>query len=69
MGTLNLMVNGEAQQLPEGGTVSDLLQKLGFRTDGVAVAIDRQVVPRSQHAVRVLEDGVEIEVIRAVGGG
>jgi sulfur carrier protein len=66
---VTLRVNGQTHQLPAGATVSHLLETLGFHTDGVAVAIDRQVVPRSQHAERVLPEGAEVEVIRAVGGG
>ena len=46
-----------------------LLDELGMRREGVAVAVDRAVVPRSRHAETVLVEGSEIEVIRAVGGG
>nr|MBA2320723.1 sulfur carrier protein ThiS [Deltaproteobacteria bacterium] len=36
---------------------------------GVAVAVDRQVVPRSAHAATPIRPGAEVEVLRAVGGG
>ena len=35
----------------------------------VAVAIGREVVPRSEHALRELRDGDRVEILEAVGGG
>lgn len=66
---MRVIVNGAERALDEGATVSELLEQLGMNRDGVAVAVDRSVVPRSQHDQRVLVDGAKIEVIRAVGGG
>jgi sulfur carrier protein len=37
--------------------------------EAVAVALNLNVVPRSQLAERVLVDGDRVEVVRAVGGG
>ena len=66
---MKLVVNGEATELDEECTVLDLLERLGLNRDGIAVAVDGQVVPRTQHATTSLRDGQAIEVIRAVGGG
>lgn len=66
---MTVRVNGQVRELPEGATIADLLVALGLRADGVAVAVARQVVPRSRHAERMLQEGEEVEVIRAVGGG
>ena len=66
---MNVQVNGEAKELPAGATVSELLDALGLNRDGVAVAVDGRVVPRTQHQSTALEDGAKVEVIRAVGGG
>ena len=62
-------VNGEARALKPGQTVADLVAALGLAPDGVAVAINLQVVPRSAHRSRALAAGDRIEIIRAVGGG
>jgi len=66
---VNVVVNGTDRELPPGATIRDLLDRLGLPEDGIAVAIDREVVPRSQHKARVLAEGQSVEVIRAVGGG
>ena len=36
---------------------------------GVAVAVDSEVVPRTQGEVHTLQDGARIEVRRAIQGG
>lgn len=64
-----LRVNGEERELRDGATVAELLDALGLNRDGVAVAVDGQVVPRTQHPDHTLTDGQAVEVIRAVGGG
>ncbi len=66
---MRLLVNGEPRELPPGATVADLLDDLGLRRDGVAVAVNRRVVPRSEHAGRALAVNDHVEVIQAVGGG
>ena len=62
-------VNGEAREVAANATVSDLLQTLELRSRKVAVAIDREVVPRSSYAQTVLHDGARVEILEAVGGG
>jgi sulfur carrier protein len=62
-------VNGQEREVPDQVTVAELLEVLGIRPDGVAVAVDRQVVPRSEFSARSVEPGQQVEVLRAVGGG
>ncbi len=49
-------------------TVGALLDKLGFQLNGIAVAVDWTVIPRSQWHT-ALTDGVKVEVVAAVQGG
>lgn len=66
---MTVIVNGAPRELPDDSTISDLLKRLELDRDGIAVAVDLQVVPRTQHAHTRLRDGSKVEVIRAVGGG
>lgn len=66
---MKLRLNGEDRDVPDGWTVAALLESMGLRRDGIAVAVDRQVVPRGDHDRTVLKEGSDVEVIRAVGGG
>lgn len=66
---MKLVVNGQSAELPDGLTVSQLVQRLELNPDGVAVALNLEVVPRGEHASRVLTAGDRVELVRAVGGG
>jgi sulfur carrier protein len=63
-----IRVNGEDQDfVPE--TVEELVQRLSIEPRGVAVAIDGDVVRRSEWATTPIEDGCAIEIVTAVAGG
>ena len=67
---MKVSVNGSQREISAESTVADLLRELGLTgATGVAVAVDRRVVPRADHASTALYDGAAIDVIRAVGGG
>ena len=66
---MRLKVNGEEKQVNDIATVADLLARIGLPKEGVAVAVNMEVVSKSEHATHRLEDGDQVEVIRAVGGG
>ena len=62
-------VNGEAVELPEGLTVSTLLQHLGVRAERVAVERNGEVVKQSRHREQKLAAGDVLEIVTFVGGG
>ena len=67
--TLSFTVNGEACTAQAGSTVQKLLVSLGLEHRRVAVAINRDVVPRSTFTDQELAAGDRIEILEAVGGG
>jgi len=67
-----ITVNGTDQQVAEGATVADVVDRwhpgaAGQR--GVAVAIDRTVVPRTRWAETTVTAGTRVEFVTAVQGG
>lgn len=64
-----ILLNGAEHRLEPDTTVAQLLVSLQLPSVGVAVAVDRRVVPRSEHAQTHLEEGAVVEILRAVGGG
>jgi sulfur carrier protein len=64
-----VVVNGESTSLPPGSTVAELLVRLDLGGRKVAVAINRNVVPRSRYAATTVDAGDRIEILEAVGGG
>ena len=55
--------------MPEGCTVLGLLRHLGVDGRRIAVAVNRDVVPRALFASHPLGSGDRVEILEAVGGG
>ena len=68
---MKLTVNGDPTELPQGATVEALVQLLELPAAGrgVAVAVDREVVPRGAWDSTALTEGARVEVVHAVQGG
>ncbi len=66
---MQLTVNGEPHEVPEGTTVRGLVEALGLGDGPVAVERNREVVPRADHASAALAPGDVLEIVHFVGGG
>ncbi|EPJ82251.1 thiamine biosynthesis protein ThiS [Pseudomonas syringae] len=66
---MHIQLNGEPLELPDGETVLALLTRLDLAGRRVAVELNLDIVPRSQHVSTVLSDGDQVEVVHAIGGG
>ena len=66
---LSIRLNGEPQGIPPGCTLDALLASLGIEGRRIAVAINRDVIPRSAFAEHTLRGGDRVEILEAVGGG
>jgi thiamine biosynthesis protein ThiS len=66
---LQLVINGEKKQIADIKTVQDLLVKLGYETDSVAVALNNTFVSRSKYIECQLTDGEELEILLPMQGG
>jgi len=50
-------------------TVSGLIEALGYAGKRVAIERNGEIVPRSRHGDVMLDNGDELEIVVAVGGG
>ncbi len=64
-----ITVNAEPRSFPDPLSVSDLLRELAKDPGKLAVEVNRDVVPRAEHAQRLLREGDAVEVVTLVGGG
>jgi len=62
-------LNGEPVRLAPGTTVLELVMGVQECTRGVAVAVDREVLPRSCWEEAVVREGSVIEIVTAAAGG
>ena len=66
---MRIQLNGEPYELPDGTTVEALLTRLELVGRRIAVELNLDIVPRSQHAETALREGDQVEVVHAIGGG
>lgn len=66
---MDIELNGAPHEVPAGSTIGSLLETLGMRRDGIAVAVHMRVIPRGEHDQTLLQPGDKVEIIQAVGGG
>ncbi len=70
---MQITVNGESRTVEPGTTLAMLVTALsgesGRDPRGIAIERNLEIVPKSEHATTVIEDGDRIEVVQFVGGG
>ena len=66
---MNVTVNGKPMELEGGTTVEGLLAILGVPRQYLAVAVNRDITPKSEYTAVKLVDGDRVEIVRPMGGG
>jgi len=66
-----IFVNGQERVIDREITVMELLEIMDvkFREVGLAVAINEEVVPKSEYKTRKVREGDRVEIVQLVGGG
>jgi sulfur carrier protein len=68
--TKRIRLNGKSRELAQVSSIAMLVGSLvGEEQEGVAVAVNGEIVTRSQWPEREVQDGDDIEIVRAVQGG
>jgi len=62
-------LNGEARDVEPGQHVQGLIATLALSNQALAVAINREIVPRHLWAQRELQPHDRVDIVRAIGGG
>jgi len=66
---MKIILNGQEKNLATRMTLAGLLQEMGLGERRVAVEVNREIIPRSQHGAFELKDNDRVEVVFAIGGG
>lgn len=67
---MNVKVNGKTYDLQDIKTIAQLLEHFQVnQPSGIAVALNLNVVKRSDFETVIVKEGDEVEIIRAVQGG
>ena len=66
---MDIELNGAPHPVADNLNVKDLIASLDLANKSLAVAINREVVPRSKWAERMLQPSDRVDIVKAIGGG
>ncbi len=66
---IEIELNGEPRQVPVQHTLEALVDALSLTGQALALAVNRNVVPRQQWPQRELQPQDKVDIVRAIGGG
>lgn len=66
---MDVVVNGTDQNLDGSATVADVVTRFCDSADGIAVARNGEVVPKSAWGRTTLGSGDRLEIVTAAAGG
>lgn len=66
---MQIVLNGEPREVPEGQTVLALLESMGLDPARVAVELDGLILQKTEWTGCALAPGARLEVVHFVGGG
>jgi thiamine biosynthesis protein ThiS len=66
---VTLTVNGDPMVVEAGITVDGLLDLLKIKREYTAVAVNREITPKSEYGSVELREGDKVEIVRPMGGG
>ncbi|OFE13200.1 thiamine biosynthesis protein ThiS [Pseudohongiella acticola] len=66
---MKIQVNGDYIKVAENTSIEGLLAQLDMTQGRVAVEVNADIVPRSQHPQHTLHEGDRVEIVHAIGGG
>ena len=62
-------MNGEHRRVPDGVSITEMLNEIGIDPARVAVERNLEIVPRSSLSEVSVENGDNYEIVHFVGGG
>ncbi|HEV2221948.1 MAG TPA: sulfur carrier protein ThiS [Candidatus Acidoferrales bacterium] len=67
--TIQVVINGEPREIPDGLNIAALLAHLGITAERVAIERNRDILPRANWQVTLVQPGDSYEIVHFVGGG
>lgn len=66
---MKILVNGDTREYGENCTVADVIADLGLTGKRIAVELNKEILPFTEHATQSIQDGDRLEIVQAIGGG
>ncbi|OGB20430.1 MAG: thiamine biosynthesis protein ThiS [Burkholderiales bacterium RIFCSPLOWO2_02_FULL_57_36] len=66
---MEIELNGAPHRIAEHQNLQELIEALDLSNKTLAIAVNREVVPRQLWPQRVLQPRDRVDIVRAIGGG
>ena len=66
---IDITVNGQPREMPEGSTLADLVAQLADSPQALATAVNQEFVARDARAARLLQAGDQVFTFQPITGG
>lgn len=68
---MKIYVNGQEESVEKNITLEEFLKtkRISKEDKGIAIALNDDVISKSEWSSRTLEEGARVEIVRAVQGG
>jgi len=66
---VNVHVNGKVESLAADCSISTLIEQMDLEGKRIAVELNLDIVPKSEHFQTQLKEGDTVEIVHAIGGG
>jgi sulfur carrier protein len=66
---MRILLNGEPREVEAMQTLAALIEALELGGKRIAVEVNGEIAPRSQHVTLALHEGDRVEIVQAIGGG
>lgn len=66
---MQVRLNGELRDIPDGLSVAGLLGHLGVKAQRVAVEVNETVITKDRYESQRISPGDSVEIVAFVGGG
>jgi len=66
---INIKVNNTAHQFQEASSLVTILNELEIVTNGIAVAVNQNIITKTDWNTQTLNEGDEVLIIKATQGG
>lgn len=66
---IQVVINGEAREVPGNAAVTALLEQLGLDAGRVAIERNLEILPKARWHETIVQPGDRFEIVQFVGGG
>lgn len=66
---MTIRLNDRDYEVKEGTSLAAFIEGIGLKSQGIAIAVNYEIIPKKQWAETILYDKMELMLIHAVSGG